>query len=242
MLLIKSGVDKIVSSADFPRPISKLQNWGVPDQYLYQKMYTDLLEAKQPFFNVIYTISSHEPFDIPGYERNIGNGVDEKYLNAVYYADSCLGVFISQLKKSPLWENTLVVITSDHASREPGFTTIDDPASYRIPMVWIGGVVDTAFVSDNIAMQPDLSSTLIQQLGWNPKPSFFSKNIFGSKQYAFFLHDGGWGFLSPETGFFMDIESGKQQFFYGKESISTDSLMRFSKSYIQFLHGDFLKR
>jgi len=242
MLLIKSGVDKIVSSADFPHQISNLQNWGVPDQYLYERIWNELTETKLPFFDVVYTISSHEPFDIPEYEKYVEKGFGEKYLNSILYADSCLGVFVDHLKSSSLWENTLVVITSDHASLEPGSTTIDDPASYRIPMLWIGGVVDTAFVTDNIAMQTDLSSTLIQQLGWKPKPSSFSKNIFGSKHYAFFLRDEGWGFLSPEAGFFVDIESGNQRFFYGEEATSKDSLLRFSKSYVQFLHHDFLKR
>jgi phosphoglycerol transferase MdoB-like AlkP superfamily enzyme len=242
MLLLKSGVDKLVSSADFPHQISNLQNWGVPDQYLYERIWNDLRETQQPFFSAVYTISSHEPFDFPGYEKYVGKGFGGKYLNSIFYADSCLGVFVDHLKSSPLWENTLVVITSDHASLEPGSTTIDDPASYRIPMLWIGGVVDTAFVTDNIAMQTDLSSTLIQQLGWGPKPSSFSKNVFGTKHYAFFLRDEGWGFLSPETGFFVDLGSGNQRFFYGEGATSKDSLLRFSKSYVQFLHRDFLKR
>jgi len=89
-------------------------------------------------------------------------------------------------------------------------------------------------------MQTDLSSTLIQQMGWNSTPSYFSKNIFGTRQYAFYLRDEGWGFISPETGFFMNLESEKQQFFYGEQCEKRDSLTTFSKSFTQFLHDDFL--
>jgi phosphoglycerol transferase MdoB-like AlkP superfamily enzyme len=242
MLLIQSGVDEIVSSADYPNQISNLQKWGVPDQYLYQRMFDDLQKMKQPFLSMVYNISSHEPFDIPAFKRIKGNRSLDKYCNSISYADSCLGDFIDKLKSSPLWDNTLVIVTSDHTSRDPGATTFDDPASYRIPLLWIGGVIDTTFVNTNIAMQTDLSSTLIQQMGWKPNPNFFSKSIFGSKQYAFFFRDEGWGFLSPETGFFMNLESRKQQFYYGEQSTERDSLTNFSKSYTQYLHDDFRRK
>jgi len=243
MLMMQSGVRKPVTRNDFPRHIADMQNWGVPDQYLYQRMFEDLQKKPQPFLSMVYNISSHEPFDVPSFTRIKGNSQSDKYCNSVAYADSCLGHFIDQLKKSPLWANTLVVITSDHTAMEPGPTTLEEPATYRIPLLWTGGVIDTSFVVKNIAMQTDLSSTLVQQMGWKPRPSYFSKNIFGSRAFAFYYRDEGWGFLSPEWGFFMNIESGKRQDFYGGgQSASKDSLTRFSEAFTQHLHDDFLKK
>ncbi len=242
MLLMQACADKIISSSDFPLQISGLQKWGVPDQYLYDRMFDDLKMMPQPFLSMVYNISSHEPYDIPSFKRIKGNRSSDEYCNAIAYSDSCLGHFIDQLKSSPLWENTLVVITSDHTSLEPDGTAYDDPASYRIPLLWLGGVIDTAFVSNTIAMQTDIGSTLIRQMGWTPERSYFSKNIFGPKQYAFFFRDEGWGFLSPETGFFMNLESGQQRYFYGEENPAKDSLLVFSKSFTQYLHHDFLSK
>jgi len=242
LLLVQSGVEKIVSDKDFPGKISGMQKWGVPDEYLFQRLGSDIMQMEQPFFSVAYTLSSHEPFDIPKFKRINENTVAGRFKNSIAYTDSCLGQFIKDLKKTPLWKNTLVVITADHASLYAANTTFEEPMSYKIPMLWIGGAVDTSFVCDNISMQTDLSSTLAQQLGKKPKPSWFSKNIFGSRQYAFYISNEGWGFVSPETSFYQNIESGKQRFFYGEKCPAKDSLDTFSKSFMQFLHKDFIEK
>ena len=116
ILLTQSGVDKIISRTDFPLQVATMQKWGVPDGYLYQRMFDDLQKMKQPFFSMVYTVSSHEPFDLSFYNRIKDKSYSGKYCNSASYADSCLGNFIDRLKDSPLWKNTLVVITADHAT------------------------------------------------------------------------------------------------------------------------------
>jgi len=102
--------------------------------------------------------------------------------------------------------------------------------------------VDSVKYVNNICMQTDLASTLVQQLGWKPKKSFFAKNIFAPRQYAFYYRNAGWGFISPEMGFYDDMELGKQTFFYGANAAKKDSLMHFAKGFTQYLHNDFLKK
>ncbi len=242
MLLTQSGVNRVVSRNDFPLSQATMQKWGVPDAYLYDKVIEDLAGLDKPFFSIVYTVSSHEPFDIPQFKRIKENSSTGKYCNAVAYADSCLGAFVNKLKATPEWDNTLLIITADHAALEPGPTSFADTATYRIPLLWLGGVIDSAFVCDKLSMQSDLGSTLIQQMGWEPEPSYFSKNIFGSRNYACYLHDEGWGLLTPEGGYFMNIKSDTQTWLYGKESGYADSLTTFGKSYVQYLHNDFMSK
>lgn len=242
MLLIQSGIENIISRPDFPMNVSSMQKWGVPDQYLFDQVAADILPKQEPFFSIIYNISSHEPFDIPDFNRIKGNSNADRYCNSVAYTDSCLGVFVDKLKESPLWDNTLLVITSDHASLEPGPTTVVEPASYKIPLLLIGGAVDTTFVSDHIGMQTDLSATLVHQMGWKHKPSYFSKNLFGSNEYAFYFRNDGWGFAAPEAAFYMNMESGEQNFFYGEHAASKDSITQYAKAFTQFLHQDFMAK
>ena len=237
-LVLQMGIEHVISDADFDNAVATLQKWGVPDAYLYEKAYQDLKVAQEPFFTTIYTISSHSPYDIPAFEKHA-----DKFLNSVIYADSCLGHFINQLKESPMWGHTLVIITSDHGTLgTPLHTTTEEPTSYRIPMLWIGGAVDTVFTHPTIGMQTDLLTTLTQQMGWKFSPSTcFSKNLFGKSAFAFYLNTKGYGFVSEQCTFFQDMETNSIKNFY-PESPLQDSLLVFPKAFVQYVHDDFKKR
>lgn len=242
MLLMKSGIENIVSKDEFPMSVSSKQRWGVPDEYLYERVYEDALKAKGPFMSMVYNISSHEPYDVPSFHRIKGMSEEQKYCNSVAYTDSCLGHFIDELRGSRLWKNTLVVITADHASLEPKGTTAQELVSFRIPLIWLGGVVDSTFEVKAIKSQTDVGSTLVQQMGWRPKPWPFAKNLFGKREYAFFYNIDGWGYVSPKVAFYMNMDSKKQNFFYGGGAANRDAIVHGAEAYTQYLHSDFLKR
>lgn len=68
---------------------------GAYDHALFRKVTEELdAQTETPFLKVLLTLSSHEPFDVP--MRRFEN----RYLNSVAYTDSCLGVFVSDLKKA----------------------------------------------------------------------------------------------------------------------------------------------
>jgi len=233
-LILSSEYEHIFSLKDFPVS-SRRQKWGVPDAIFYKRVLEDINSFAAPFFLVTYNISLHTPYDVPGIlERN--------HKTVASYSDQCLYDFVMQLKESDLWENTLLIITSDHGTLAYQGTTLSDPATYKIPMLWIGGIIDTAFVNETIGMQTDLTETLVQQLGWKPNSNSFSKNLLGKKSYAFYFNTEGFGFISPELSYYNDIETNKTEFFYVKNEQKKDSLLRFSESFVQFLHHDFKKR
>jgi lipopolysaccharide biosynthesis protein len=109
-------------------------------------------------------------------------------------------------------------------------------------MLWIGGAIDTVFVNENIGMQPDLSTTLVQQLGWKPNPNPFSKNLFGNAAYALYFNTNGYGFMSPDFAYYNNMDAQKIDLFYVHKKKKKDSLLRFSEAFVQFLHADFRKR
>ena len=237
--LLQSGIDHIVSQKDFSHSIGYASSWGAPDEFVYKKVIQEIKSRTAPFFDIIYTLSSHPPYDV-GFKKFEGNSIEVKYLNSVAYADSCLGVFIEDLKTDGLWENTLLVITADHGALEPGPTTIIEPATYRIPLIWTGGVISETKIVDNISMQTDLLPTLIHQMGWQTDSLLFGNDIFSESQYAFYMLNDGWGFISPAGQFFYDQNQDSFQTFQNNEAYMPN--FEFAKAYLQVVHDDFIKR
>jgi phosphoglycerol transferase MdoB-like AlkP superfamily enzyme len=236
--VLQGKYKRLVTKADFPSELGRMSKWGVPDGYIFKRASEDLKTDQEPFMKTIYTISSHPPYDVP-YSKIKGSGHRELYLNAVAYTDSCLGEYIKELRRSPLWKNTLLIVTADHGTNQPGPTDISDPASYRIPLIWSGGVVDSLQRIETITQQVDFGTTLIHQLGWQTDQSPFSKDFFTAHPYAFYMHDSGWGYVVPQGCFYFDINTRQ---FTTKEGTDQSMDWSFPKAYMQVLHDDFIKR
>lgn len=236
--VLQSKCAKIVTKSDFPAKLGRMSKWGVPDGYLFEKALKDLETEKEPFMKTIYTVSSHPPYDVP-FLKIKGNSVDERYLNSVAYTDSCLGKFIDGIRKLPSWENTLFIVTADHGTLSPGPTDITETASYRIPLIWSGGVIDSLRRIEILTQQVDFGTSLIHQLGWKADSSKFAKDFFISRPFAFYMLDTGWGYVTPEGEYYFDQNS--RDFLRkpnGKESVD----LSFPKAYMQVLHDDFIAR
>ncbi len=234
--LLHGEFTDIISRQDFPGEVRNLSNWGAPDGFLFEKVLNEI-DKPQPFFTVAYTLSSHTPYDVP-VQLIKGDGVQEKYLNSVAYSDSCLGNFISEFRKTKYWENTLVVITSDHGHLHPGPTEIIEPSTYRIPLIWTGGVVKKPATIGNICGQPDLIPTLVRQMGWQPDSTRFGRDILSTPGYAFYMWDTGWGYVSGAGEYIYDQNTGSFKSFEINANVKPD--YNYAKSYLQVLHNDFL--
>ncbi len=230
--LLTSGFEKIVSEKDFSSKELSAK-WGAYDHILFDRVTKELNEQKDtPFLKLILTLSSHEPYDVPMAK------LSNPYLNSVAYTDSCVGAFISDLKRSRWWDNSLVVILPDHASRYPESMTNSDVNRFKIPMLWIGGVVEKPMKVEKIASQIDLSRTLLTQLGIDASEYNFSKNIFGTKdpEFAFYAFNNGFGFIAPEGEAVYDCDAD----IVLKEDNKT--LTEKGKAFLQSLYDDLAKR
>lgn len=236
--ILQGNYSRLVSKPDFPAELGRMTKWGVPDGYVFEKALADMKTEKQPYMMTIYTTSSHPPFDVP-YSKIKGQSVDDKYLNSVAYTDSCLGQFIHGLQELPEWDNTLLLVTSDHGTMSPGPTDINAPASYRIPLVWSGGVVDSLQRIETITMQSDLTVSLVHQLGWESDSTRFAKDFFTAKPFAFYMLDSGWGYLVPEGEYYFDQNTGD---FTKKPENHEKFQPDFAKAFMQVLHEDFIRR
>ncbi|MBE4948741.1 sulfatase-like hydrolase/transferase [Chryseobacterium culicis] len=136
-----SGVDHIVDEASFNNPYRKLpanngESWGYEDQAVLGKMLQQQKLQNRPYFNMILTLSTHNPFLINNknyyekrYNQRLNSGIltaeQKKWASAhkdqlisVLNADDAIKGFFDNYSKRPDFKNTIFVITGDHSMPE----------------------------------------------------------------------------------------------------------------------------
>lgn len=226
------GIKDIVSDKKFPLS-ERLTKWGVPDKFLINRLHEDLLskEQSEPYVKVVLTLSSHEPFDVPR------AGFKEPFLDAVHYTDECLGNFVEQLKKTKLWDNTLILFVADHAMQSyPKGLSNSDPERFRIPLIWIGGAIKQPVTVSSYASQNDIATTLLSQLNLKHDDFKFSKNILSPEgnKFAFYSYVNGFS-MTDSTGM-VTYDNDKQSIIHHKGDVT--DLEKKAKSFFQMMYLD----
>nr|MDQ3017728.1 sulfatase-like hydrolase/transferase [Bacteroidota bacterium] len=115
--------------------------WGAHDEFVFQRQLDDLRSVSQPFLSVLLTLSSHEPFEVPMETKFPGKNESDKFRNAAYYTDRCLGEYFRKAKLEPWFDNTLFILVADHGHRLPKKTNLNLPQAKRIPLLFYGNVL-----------------------------------------------------------------------------------------------------
>jgi len=232
-----AGFKQIISIDDFPTNMQG-EKWGVHDQYTFERFKNELInEPNKPFLKFIFSLSSHEPFDVP-----MEKVYKDPYVNSIHYTDRCLGKLFKDIKQTEIWNNTLFILIADHGTTGPQNATALNKERYHIPMLWVGGalaVKDT--VISNTGSQTDMAATLLNQLKISSSGFPFSKNLLAKKvnEFAFFVYPNAFGLITPKGYFVYDNTSKKIAYTQGTVS-ETD--IENGKAYLQVISADHLKR
>ncbi len=232
---VSMGIDKIISDKDFPVK-DRMMKWGAHDELVFRKLSDDLkTEQKEPFCKILLTLSSHEPFDVPFHR------LDQEYLNSVAYTDSCLGVFIDDLKKSEYWNNTILILVPDHAMRYPYDIPNASAERYQIPLLFAGGAIKEPRVIETVGSQIDLAATLLTQLGIDRSEYIFSKDLLNpnAPHFAFYTFKDGFGFITPDGKGIFDCESGQP---FEETGTEAKQNIEKGKALLQSLYNDLENR
>jgi phosphoglycerol transferase MdoB-like AlkP superfamily enzyme len=200
--LINARFGRIIGEDAFARS-DRNSKWGAHDHVVLGRLLSDVPALPRPFFTTIFTLSSHEPFEIPTAPRFPGSDVESEFLSAHAYTDRSVGDFLRAAEREPWWDSTLVVIVGDHGHPLPRVHPSDGEqasARYHIPMLWLGGALavrDT--VVHRIGSQTDLAPTLLDQLQLASDDYHWGRDLFaagkGGASFAWFAYLDGFGFV-----------------------------------------------
>jgi phosphoglycerol transferase MdoB-like AlkP superfamily enzyme len=238
--VIESGFSQIITKNNFS-PENYNSKWGVHDHVMFGALEDSMKSVKEPFVDVVLTLSSHEPFDVPMDPVIKGNSVTAKYKNSVCYSDKALGSFLDWASQKEWWKNTLVIMVADHCARVTSEIPMYSLEAFRIPMLWIGGAVAKHGVRiEKHGSQADIPSTLSGQLGL-PQVFPFSKDLLSNEatSFAFYTFNEGFGFVTDSSAVAYDQKLKNTVLKEGKDPLYAEKI---GKSFLQVLFNDYLER
>jgi len=202
----------------------------ISDEQVYRKIAEQLKNQDGKFFVNIVAASSHTAFDLPGIEDKehkvmIDVGDTNRgtyfgnYLEAMNYADYAFGIFIDELKKAGLYDDTVILVYGDHAGLQmynwemqdfikevdPGLNDIQTQINYSNVMcgLKIPGVAH--MVIDKPTSKIDMKPTLMEICGIEDEFSL-GRSMFSTKDFVCinngkiitdkYFYDGDWYLIS----------------------------------------------
>lgn len=198
--LVSGGFSALTWKDNYTKDEQNTAEWGVRDDITFETLYQLTTTMQQPFLIGYSTLSSHAPWDVPIHHFN------DEVLNAFYYLDQCVGQFIEKLRKSTLWDNTIVMMLPDHGIVHHGLDE-SNPLLNHIPMIWVGGAIKKSRHIEHICNQTDLPATLLGQLGLNHDAYTFSRDVL-SKTYTYpmAIHTYDDGFTMIDNAGFVNYD------------------------------------
>lgn len=238
-----NNFDKIIEQYDFDSSIPQ-GRLGVHDEFVFDRLITDLSTFKEPFLNIYFTLSTHSPFDFPMKYKFGWGGELNGYVNSVAYTDSCIGVFFDKAKKTEWYKNTVFVFMSDHSHGNPKMRQYHAASYRRIPLLFTGEPIKQAYkgkVIHDIYAQQDVTSTILAQFGYKYDEFHWSKNMMNpyTKKFAYYSFDNGVGWAVPDNNFAYDHDLKIFHADFFAPNANKDSLIKDGKSYLQALFEEY---
>lgn len=162
-------IDSLFSRNDYPRRQARWLN----DEEIFKLAQSKDIKMPQPFLSIILTASTHSPYDQSIEENTTFKFPDEyskelqNYLINVHYTDRQIGNYIHFLKQNQLYDNSIIVITSDHEAHSD---FLNLPLSlkhitHEIPLYIINTPIEITKSSHDTIQQIDIFPTLLDLTG-----------------------------------------------------------------------------
>ncbi|MGC4235330.1 MAG: sulfatase-like hydrolase/transferase [Niabella sp.] len=243
------GIEHYYGKTEFNNDAEYDGIWGIWDEPFFQFFEQKLSSFSQPFFSTIFSVSSHHPFKVPEQYKNRFKKGELPVFECIGYTDMALRKFFDKAKTAPWFNNTLFVISADHA-------TVTYHKEYQTPwgdiaipiILYAPGDSTLKGISQGIIQQIDIMPTVLGYLGYN-KPFFaYGNNVLDTMQAkrAFaFQYSGGYRWFEGDYALFADDNRIKEMYNYkadplfknnianGPEAATATALHQRLKAFIQ---------
>ena len=173
------GLDLYFGKRDYPDISHFDGTWGIFDHHFLPWSARKMSEMQQPFFNAIFTLSSHHPYVIP--EELEGKLKDGPYpiCKSLNYGDYALRQFFQEAQKQAWYENTVFVFVADHTSSSKSAYYGQKAGMFSVPILYFmpNGALPKK-TNPEITQQIDILPSILHLIGYDKPIYAFGQSVF----------------------------------------------------------------
>lgn len=189
----QAGFDSYVGMTEYGNKSDFDGHWGIWDEPFLQYMAQEIGQLKEPFLASVFTLSSHHPYKIPAEYEGVFPEGHIPIHQGVGYSDNALRNFFTIASQQDWYDNTLFVITADHAVDGHLAEYKTAQGAFSIPVMFYAPGTNLVGRNDTtVVQQTDLMPTVLSMLGVEEEFVAFGNNMFdaASPHFAFNFYNG----------------------------------------------------
>lgn len=156
--------------------------WGIWDEPFFQYMREVLNTKEKPFFSTMFTVSSHEPFNIPKkYEGKFPVG-NKQIHRTIGYTDYAFKKFFEAASKEPWFENTIFIITADHTNQVDYEEYLKVVNRAAVPILFYTPKGKLQGENHDLAQQIDIFPTVMDIIGYDKPFRSWGRSLIGDNE------------------------------------------------------------
>ncbi|MFZ3230552.1 MAG: LTA synthase family protein [Pseudobdellovibrio sp.] len=169
-----AGFGEYYGRNEYPNQKDDDGTWGIYDGPFLNWACEKFSTFSEPFMSSVFTLSSHQPYNIPPEEQSQHPDGVHPIMKSIHYTDSVLEKFMKCVEQKKWYQNTIFVFTADHTGpRLDNSTNVSKLFStqFSVPLVLFSPnkEVFKNMVSDQFGQHIDILPTLLETIGIEQK-------------------------------------------------------------------------
>lgn len=228
-VLHERGFDTLEDAGDIGG--ERDSSFGIDEESAVRRIlaWIDQTPRDQPFFVTYLPIAGHHPYTTPDSLQDRlpfpREGNENRYRNALFYADCALGQLLDGLRARGLEESTLFVLCGDHGQAfdqhrgNIGHTLFLYEENVHVPLLFaMPGRAAQSHHVKRTASLVDVTPTVLDLLGIEANPGYQGRSLLsGPQRLALFCTDYGLAYAGLRDGpwkFIHEFDSDRDRLYY----------------------------
>ncbi|MBL0174571.1 MAG: sulfatase-like hydrolase/transferase [Ignavibacteria bacterium] len=205
-----AGFQRYFGKEDYPDAADSLMDgvWGLNDEPFFLDAAEKIGALGQPFCSVLFSLSSHDPFELPRHRRPLFEGFaeDSEFEQSLRYSDFAVSQFFRAARRAPWFANTVFIITGDHTlfGARNSFHS-----SFHVPMLLYAPGIVAPGRDARMGSHCDILPTVLDLLRLRTSHASMGASLLrpGTPRYAVVRYGPQFGIFSDSLVLVHDLEN-----------------------------------